>query len=182
MNNIPPPPPMPIVSPSAGMNSPGEQGTNIPANWTPTIAKPVPVVRCTYIKNDGDQCTKWSIRGATVCVKHGGSLPNVKKHAQEVVMAAKVRLMNMAPDAMDVLYDLLQPGTGEGIRLKAATEVLDRAGLKAGMEIAVTVENKNSPLEEINKRLAIMAERFDESEVDEDVEDAEIVEGVDDVE
>src|SRR5690606_17599570 len=37
-----------------------EQGSNIPVGWKPTFDKPVPVVRCTAIKEDGKQCNRWS--------------------------------------------------------------------------------------------------------------------------
>lgn len=94
--------------------------------------------------------------GATVCIKHGAQLPVVQKAAAERVKTARLQLMGATEDAFEVLESLLLPGVAEGIRLKAATEILDRAGLKAGMEIAVTVEHVGSPLDDIMNQLDII--------------------------
>lgn len=80
-------------------------------------------------------------------------------------------LMGAAPEMYEVLYSLTKPGVPEGIRLKAATEIMDRAGLKAGMEVAVTVEVSGSPLDDILTQLKTIS-GHDEEEV---IEDAEIV-------
>jgi phage-related minor tail protein len=65
------------------------------------------------------------------------------------------------PEAFQVLKDLMKPGVAEGIRLKAATEMLDRAGLKAGQEIAVTVEHVGSPMDDILTQLQIIGGHVD---------------------
>lgn len=160
MNTINPPPPPPLDdndSPTSLGFSPAQQDSNTPKGWTPTLAKPIPVVRCTMTKKDGTTCGKWAVRGTLVCMKHGAQLPQVRKAAEERVQAARIQLMGMTGDATAVLEQLMQPGVTEGIRLKAATEILDRAGLKAGMEIAVTVEHIGSPLDDIMNQLEIIA-------------------------
>lgn len=157
-------------SSNAGKNSAVEQGTNIPMGWKPTVAEPVPVVRCTApLRNGpkkGEQCPNWSLRGATVCISHGGRLPNVRKHAEEVREAAKMRLLGLADMAIDALEDLAdaQGTAGPAVRLKAATEILDRAGVKGGVDVAVTHEVRANPSEEIAKRLAGIANRMQPKE------------------
>lgn len=47
----------------------------------------------------------------------------------------------------------MEPGTAEGIRLRAATEVLDRVGIRGGIEIDVEVTTTDDPVLLINKRL-----------------------------
>src|SRR4051794_26381530 len=67
----------------------------VPPSWKrATVGAPVPVVRCTYIFPDthdrpGEQCKRWSLRGTTVCIKHGGALPGVREHSEAVVESAR---------------------------------------------------------------------------------------------
>jgi hypothetical protein len=104
-------------------------------------------------------------------MKHGAQLPQVRRVAEERVQAARVQMMGMTTDATKVLEQLMQPGVPEGIRLKAATEILDRSGLKAGMEVNVSVEIAGSPLDDILTQLKTISGHDDE----EIVQDAEIV-------
>lgn len=175
MNNNYSPPPPPLDDEDNDVvtvaRSAAQQDSNIPLGWKPTVAKPVPVVKCMATTSSGEPCTRWSIMGATVCIKHGAQLPNVQKAAQERVTTARLQLMGASGDAFEVLEELLRPGVPEGIRLKAATEILDRAGLKAGMEVAVTVEHVGSPLDDIMSAL----ESISGNKPEEVIEDAEIV-------
>lgn len=149
-----------ITSPSAGKNSAAEQGVEIPMGWKPTKDEPVPVVRCKAMSTTtGERCKRWSIRGAMVCQTHGGRLPNVVEHSQAVVESARLRLLGLADDAVEVLYDLIQPGTNEAIRLKAAENVLNRSGIKGAEEVKIEVTNVGSPSEGILKSLEIMRQR-----------------------
>jgi len=152
--STPPPPSLEGDRPSnsTGKNSAGQQDSEIPLGWKPTVAKPLPALRCQHIKRDGERCRKWGVPGTGGwCLKHGAALPAVRKAAESRVAEARVRMMGLAPDMLDILYELTKPGVQDGIRLKAAQDLLDRAGLKAGMDINVTVEHVGSPLEEINK-------------------------------
>jgi hypothetical protein len=170
----PPPPPLDDDNDSVTTvaRSAAQQDSAIPQGWKATPANPLPVVKCTGTTSSGQPCTRWSIRGATVCIKHGGQLPAVKKAAAERVETTRLRMFGATPEAFEVLESLLQPGVAEGIRLKAATEILDRAGLKAGQEIAVTVEHVGSPMEDILAQLETISGHKSE----EIIEDAEIVE------
>lgn len=171
---------------STGKSSAAQQGVNVPAGWKPTIAAPVPVVRCTGKvrngPNEGERCPKWSIRGATVCLQHGGHLPSVKEHAQSVVEAARMRMIGLTDDAIDAIEDLVtNPGTQAQVRLKAATEILDRAGIKGAPDLTVVVEHTVSAADTIAEKLKSIATRLtpkadpedlgevlDEPEVDEE--------------
>jgi hypothetical protein len=84
-----------------------------------------------------------------------------------------MRIFGLADEAVDVLEDLIQPGTNEAIRLKAAELVLNRAGLKDAMEITVEVKESSNLAEDITKRLAIMRERREAAE--KEAEEAELV-------
>jgi len=164
---------------NAGNNSAAEQGSNIPTAWKPTMDKPVPVVRCTATKRDGERCGRWSIRGGTVCKVHGGQLPNVIDHANAVVESARLRIYGMADDAAEVMNELIQPGIPDALRLKAAESILNRAGLKDSVDINVEVTHNEKPSEGILKSLAIMRERNEEAarrKAAEEAEEEEILE------
>lgn len=159
----------------------------MPLGWKPTPRHPVPVVRCVQIKKDGLRCKAWSIRGYDKCFKHAGPgalMPdgNVNKYAAGIVEAARLRLVDSADMALDVIHDLYSnPGTSEGIRLKAATEVLDRAGIRGGIEVDVTIEEVGSPVDELKKRIlelkkgAEARKRMQDGTYDDDVVEGEVV-------
>lgn len=175
-----------VVDPRVVARTAEEQGSDIPVGWKPTVAEPLPVVRCTTIKKDGTRCKAWSLRGATVCIAHGARLPNVHKNAEARIEAARLRIIENADMAVNVLEELMQPGTAESIRLKASTEILDRAGVRGGYEIQVDGEVTVSPADEIAKRLSKLSEgakavenmrsRVMEASGEEDIIDAEVVE------
>ena len=176
-------PPEPPVVPRHGLNTAEAQNSIVPLGWKPTEKAPVPVVRCIQIKADGIRCGRWSLRGYTKCKKHSGPgalMPdgNVHKYAAPVIEAAKLRLVDDSEMALDVLQQLAQPGTGEAIRLKAATEILDRAGIRGGFEVEITGDITVSPVDEIRKRLAELKKGADELTKMQlgDVIDGEIVE------
>jgi hypothetical protein len=151
-----------------GKQTPADQQSPVPKGWHATLAKPLPSVQCTGIirngERAGERCNKWSIAGATVCLQHGGHLPNVKKAAEERKDAARLQLIGATSDAVDVIEHLMKYATQENVKLAAAKDVLDRAGIKAGMEINVTHEHKLSPMDEINQRLADMAKNLNNDE------------------
>lgn len=164
-----------------------DQGSTIPLGWKPTMAAPVPVVRCTQIKRDGERCKKWSLRGYNKCIRHSGPqalMPegNVNKYREAVMEAGRLRLLDEVDPAIDGLVSLSQPGTSEGIRLKAYTELLDRAGFRGGFEVDVTVEQVQSPIDELKKRIlelkkgAEARERMMSGDYDDDIVEGEVVE------
>ena len=143
----------------------------IPAGWKQaTLGAPIPVVQCTYIFPDhhdrpGEQCKKWSLRGALKCVRHGGTLPNVRQHAEAMVESARLRLIGSTDQAVDWLLDLAENSTSDAVRLKATTEVMDRAGVKGGMEVDVNVTHSSDPAELLRERLATLRKRTIEGEI-----------------
>lgn len=160
-------------SPNAGNNSALEQGAVVPKGWKPTVDKPVPVVQCTGTVRNGDRkgerCGRWSIRGHNVCMVHGAQFPAVQEAAAKVVEAGKIRLIADADLAIDTLFELIKPGTADQVRLGASKEILDRAGIKGGYEVAVEVTHSTSAADEIQKKLAVMAARLAPKEEPEDL-------------
>jgi hypothetical protein len=68
--------------------------------------------------------------------------------------------MQSAPYAVDVLEELMENADLEQVRLKASTEILDRAGVRAGMDIGVEIElmDARSPAQIVAERLSRLAE------------------------
>lgn len=169
MNVVMPPPP-PIegdeVRPKYD-NWPSAEGyETVPEDWKPKSGRELPALRCTHIRDrDDSRCKNFGVRGTgfngtpSMCFIHGGSLPSVKAKAEATLLVARMRLVENTGMALDTLFELTKPGTAENIRLKASTEILDRAGIKGGFDVNVEVQHSVSMAEDINKKLEIMRQR-----------------------
>lgn len=108
-----------------------------------------PPGRCQYIKIDGVRCQYW----------HGGLMTHnsfcrvhlSKMHNPEVnpIEHTRNRLRFTATAAAEVLEELMDTATSEQVRLKASTEILDRAGVRGGTEIEHKGEIEVKPAGEI---------------------------------
>lgn len=130
--------------------------------FVPTIGQPLPAFQCTGILDDGSRCTENGVIGLnpkqSVCRDHIKSLDKGKANdlravAKAQVEAARLRLTQDTNLAIETIESLLLPGTPDAIRLKAATEILDRAGVRGGIEIDLGVEHKDDPMDEVKRRL-----------------------------
>jgi len=148
--------------------------------------KPAPLpTRCKAIKDDGIRCQLWS--GGRpgddgMCRVHLGALRNKPTDSVE---RARARLTQAAPTAVDTLEDLMNSAESEPVKLKAATEILDRAGVRAGFDIGGEVSLDVRPAASIiAERLARLSHnaleataKFEEAtQTNEIVVDAEVVE------
>lgn len=91
--------------------------------------------RCKAIKDDGVRCQLWTGGRPSddgMCRVHLGSLRNKPTDSVE---RARARLTQAAPVAVDTLEALMESAESEPVKLKAATEILDRAGVRAGFDI-----------------------------------------------
>ena len=96
--------------------------------------------RCRHIKDDGIRCLLWSSgrpKDDGLCRVH---LRSTKKRPGDDVERAREKLVQAAPYAVDVLEDLMENASSEPVRLKASTEILDRAGVRGGVELDARVE------------------------------------------
>lgn len=144
--------------------------------------------RCNAIKDDGVRCQLWSggrPNDDGLCRVHLGSLKNKPTDSVE---RARTRLTQAAPAAVDVLEDLLESAESEPVKLKAATEILDRAGVRAGFDIGgevnIEVKPAASLIQERLQRLSqnaidannlVKPEDEEETEKKEEIIDAEVV-------
>jgi hypothetical protein len=82
----------------------------------------------------------------------------------EDVERARKKLVQAASYAVDVLEELMEGAISEPVRLKASTEILDRAGVRGGVEVDsnLTVHDSRPPhlvVAERLQRLALAAEQ-----------------------
>ncbi len=145
--------------------------------------------RCRMMKSDGIRCMLWGSgrpQDDGLCRIH---LKSQRKPGEDIERARR-KLMQAAPYAVDVLEELMESAESEPVRLKATTEILDRAGIRGGQDITVDVEvsDSRSAAQVVSERLSRLAEgaialqgRLDaiareEKEQEELIVDAEVIE------
>jgi len=149
----------------------------------PTVKRqPVPLPhRCRHVKHDGIRCMLWGsgrLQDDGLCRIH---LRSIKTKTSDDIERAREKLMQAAPFAVDKLEELMEFAESEPVKLKAATEILDRAGVRGGVEIDTNVNVDVRPAAQI---IAERLERLSSGALSEairlaqngvDVVDAEIV-------
>ena len=100
-----------------------------------------PSRRCAAHKKTGERCKNAAILGSTVCRFHGGAAKHVKR-------AARARIENAADVMARQLLGLALTAEGEGVKLAAIKDALDRAGLKAPSEVILS-QGETKPWEEL---------------------------------
>jgi len=143
--------------------------------------------RCRQVKDDGIRCMLWSSgrpKDDGLCRIH---LRSVKHKTTDDIERARAKLVQAAPYAVDLLEDLMENAESEPVKLKAATEILDRAGVRGGVEIDTNVNIDVRPaasviaerLERIAQGAISTAARLAEAglhiEPDKEIIDAEVV-------
>jgi len=112
--------------------------------------------RCRAVKDDGIRCMLWSSgrpKDDGLCRVH---LRSVKKRPGEDIERARQKITQAAPYAVDILEDLMLNAISEPVKLKASTEILDRAGIRGGVEFdtKVSLVDDRSAAQIIQDRLA----------------------------
>jgi hypothetical protein len=110
----------------------------------------------------GRRCKKKALLGALVCRSHGGQLPSVRHAAARTVEEARLRLLLATDDAVAVLEYLMSEGLSEPVRLRASCEILDRAGIRGGLDIR-PLPLEESPVALLEHRLAVLSQRMGEA-------------------
>lgn len=110
--------------------------------------------RCRMVKTDGTRCQLWNsgrIKDDGLCRIHLGSTRRTANNVE----VARQKISQASSYAVDVLEDLMESAISEPVKLKAATEILDRAGVRGGIEVGIDVRgNERSPAEILTERLA----------------------------
>jgi hypothetical protein len=144
--------------------------------------------RCQAVKDDGIRCQLWTsgrLQDDGLCRVH---LRSIKHRPGDDIERARAKLTQAAPYAVDVLEDMMTNAESEPVKLKAATEILDRAGIRGGVEldtnVNIDVRPAASVIAERLNRLAInatdaaakLADMGIKVEAEKDIIDAEVVE------
>jgi hypothetical protein len=111
--------------------------------------------RCRQVKDDGIRCMLWSSgrpKDDGLCRIH---LRSTQHKTSDDIERARQKLVQAAPYAVDMLEDLMENAESEPVKLKAATEILDRAGIRGGVEIDTSVNIDVRPAAQV------IAERLD---------------------
>jgi len=78
-------------------------------------------------------CAAWAANGTEYCTAHGGTTP-------AAVNAAKRLVALGTPNAAEVLLDILNsPNATDADKIKAAVQILDRGGVRPGVDVSVEI-------------------------------------------
>lgn len=111
--------------------------------------------RCLHVKADGLRCQLWSSgrpKDDGLCRQHLGRLA---RKPGESVERARQKVIQSAPYAVDVLEQLMETAVSEPVKLKAASEILDRAGIKGGLQVDInaTVNDGRDAVDVVMEKL-----------------------------
>lgn len=134
------------------------------------LSEPRKGARCSAHRTNGDPCNAFAIKGGTVCNKHGGSAPQVKKKAAERIQEAA------DPAAANLVRWMGDPKVDMTTRVRIAQDLLDRAGVSKNAKVEVDVGIRR--YEQLAASGGILMDIPDE---DDDVVDAEVVVDVPDI-
>lgn len=156
---------------------------------TPELKLPILPNRCKRRRADGSRCWQWSWPNTGsngFCRTHGDKFAfDAMGQMAKLNDSAKMRLSQLTEPSLAALEDLLLNSTVPQVRLKAATEVLDRVGIRGGTELTVSGQVDHTikdPALEVRERLNSLAERMAapagelEASSSGDVVEAEVVE------
>lgn len=155
----------------------------VPAHKLPILS-----IRCKRHRADGSRCWQWSWPNEAskgFCRTHGDKYAfNATAQMAALNDAARMRLSQLTEPSLAALEDLVLNSTVPHVRLKAATEILDRVNIRGGSEITISGEVNHTvetPAEVVQNKLRELAEKIQpEPEPEEIIIEAEIVEETDD--
>lgn len=178
-----------------------EASTAVSAKKGVVAEMPVPVVECGFQDpKTRAKCHDASMPGSLRCRRHGGDWldPRIR---QSLLMAAYMKLVEASEVAVDTLIWVAVNGKREDARVMAAKEILDRAGIRAGVDVKVTTDASTAgdeTMKEIMARLDVMADGIKSRDAlleernaadalaaaaaEAEIVDAEIIDEVDDLE
>ena len=131
---------------------------------TGTLYRPAligPPSRCKAKTIDGHRCQKWTngtVDYGDFCRVHLTNRPNGEEKTAGHLARARNRLQSASEGAVDALEQLMHSAEGESVRLGAARDILDRAGIRGGIEIDAQVVNVIPAADEVRKRLLRLKE------------------------
>lgn len=152
---------------------------------SPDKSLAIPTVQCGWKDRRNIQCTSAALPGSVRCAKHGGDWLDPKiRHS--LLLNSYARLVEASEIAVDALVWVAEHGKREDARVMAAREILDRSGIRAGVDVNINMSTDNdgsTKVSELHARLDKMAESLSTREaiiaantIDDEIIDAEIIE------
>lgn len=143
------------------------------AEGVPEHKLPLLPTRCRRRRADGSRCWQWSwpaLSADGLCRSHCSKLAfNATAQMEKLNDAARMRLSQLTGPALGAMEDLVLNSTVPHVRLKAATEVLDRVGIRGGSELSLSgniTHQVADPAQEIRDKLNALAERIAPKELE----------------
>jgi hypothetical protein len=129
----------------------------------------VPPVRCRAHTSSGKPCKRWAIVGGFVCATHGGTAPQVRRKANE-------RILALAPRAAQIIAALAEGSQSDVVRLRAAQDILDRGlGKAVDLTLDLTPQDATGGPSALDLRIAEALDARGLGTGDQDVVDAEVI-------
>ena len=140
----------------------------VPAHKIPVLPN-----RCKRVRADGSRCWQWSWPAESAngfCRTHCDKYAfNATAQMAKLNDAAKMRLSQLTEPSLQALEDLVLNSTVPQVRLKAATEILDRVGIRGGTELSVSGQIEHTgptAADAVAERLNVLAERLEPKELE----------------
>lgn len=117
---------------------------------------------CQETLRSGRQCTYPALEDSLFCGYHhsiakADPTHDVIRYREQMMDHARIELLRMSPKAAETIEQILDSDTVPAqVKLKAATEVWDRIGIRGGMDLDINAEVHTDPAEDIRKRLEAM--------------------------
>lgn len=140
---------------------PGEIATteSLSQALEPTEAK----VLCGYRNHRGEGCVSEAVPGAGRCGRHGGAItdPEVRR---SFLLVAFAKVIDGSRVAVEALLDVAENGRSEMARVQAAKELLDRAGVQQDQHVHIHRPEEDASeddlVDEIRRRLNVATDRL----------------------
>ena len=120
-----------------------------------------PPSRCAAKKIDGHRCNNWTngtVDYGDFCRVHLSNRQYGEEEGAGHVAKARNRIQSAALGAADVLEELMYTATSEVVRKGAADSLLDRAGVRGGVEVDTTVTVQVNAADTVRERLKLLRE------------------------
>lgn len=142
--------------------------------------------QCKELNSRSEQCKFPALSDSEYCGRHHviyrrDQTRDIEHFREQMMINAKHDLLRLTPEATKTLGSLIADESAPAhVRLKAATEVLDRVGVRGGHEIEIDVAISGDPTKDIQDRLDQMREALSAAAIvgmrssqAHDIEDAE---------
>lgn len=127
------------------------------------LEHPDAAVLCGYRDHKGEGCIRPAVPGAGRCARHGGAItdPEVRR---SFLLVAFAKVLDGSRVAVDALLDVAENSNNDMARVKAAQELLDRAGVQQDQHVHIHQpgedRSEDDIVDELRRRLSVASDRL----------------------